>query len=73
MSPNLDYGVSFNWTLGTNNTRCGIGCKYALSEETSIRTKINNAFQVGLGYQQKLHDGKYIFISFEVYSYEIVN
>lgn len=59
VSPKLDYGISFNWTAGSNNTRYGIGCKYALDEDASVRTKINNACQIGLGYQQKLRDGNY--------------
>lgn len=54
----LETGIQVSWTAGSNATQFGIGCKYSLDKEASLRAKVNNSFQVGLGYQQKLRDGK---------------
>ena len=45
------------WTASKSETSFGIGCKYALDKNASLRAKVNNSSQVGLGYQQKLRDG----------------
>lgn len=57
VSSKLDCGISMNWSAGSNNTLFGVGCKYNLDPEASVRAKVNNASQIGLGYQQKLRDG----------------
>jgi hypothetical protein len=54
----LETGVNLGWTSSNNATNFGIGCKYSLDKDANIRAKINNSSQVGLGYQQKLRDGK---------------
>jgi len=54
---NLETGVQLAWTMGSNDTRFGIAAKYQLDNEASIRAKINNSSQIGLGYQQKLRPG----------------
>jgi len=56
-SDKLDCGVQLSWTSGSNNTKFGIGAKFQLDDDASVRAKVNNASQVGLGYQQKLRDG----------------
>ncbi|XP_037960926.1 voltage-dependent anion-selective channel isoform X2 [Teleopsis dalmanni] len=56
-SDKLDCGVQLSWATGGNNTKFGIGGKYQLDKDASVRAKVNNASQVGLGYQQKLRDG----------------
>lgn len=53
----LDTGVQLAWSSGSNATKFGIGCKYNLDKETAVRAKVNNASQIGLGYQQKLREG----------------
>jgi len=53
----LDAGVDLQWWSGTNDTKFGIGCKYALDSDASVRAKVNNASEIGLGYQQKLRQG----------------
>lgn len=53
----LETGIQVSWTAGSNATQFGIGCKYNLDKDVSLRAKVNNSFQVGLGYQQKLRDG----------------
>nr|XP_023017687.1 voltage-dependent anion-selective channel-like [Leptinotarsa decemlineata] len=58
-----DCGLSFTekWntdnTLGSNNTKFGIGAKYDLDQDAALRAKINNSSQIGLGYQQRLREG----------------
>ena len=54
----LETGVNLGWTASKNETSFGIGCKYALDSNSSLRAKVNNSSQIGLGYQQKLRDGK---------------
>lgn len=58
VSPKLDTAIDLNWTAGSNETRFGIGCKYELDKEASVRAKVNNLSQIGLGYQQKLREGR---------------
>lgn len=57
VSPQLETGIQLSWSAGSNNTRFGIGAKYDLDNDASVRAKVNNASQIGLGYQQKLRDG----------------
>lgn len=54
----LETGINLGWTASSNATNFGIGCKYALDRDASVRAKINNSSQLGLGYQQRLRDGK---------------
>lgn len=53
----LVTAISMAWSPRSNNTLFGIGCKYILDRDTSIRAKVNNQSQIGLGYRQKLRDG----------------
>merc|ERR1712071_96458 len=57
VNANLETGVQVAWTAGSNATRFGLGCKYQLDSDASVRAKINNASQLGLGYEQKLKPG----------------
>jgi len=57
VSPQLETGVTLGWTAQSNATNLGIGCKYVLDRDTSLRAKVNNSSQIGLGYQQKLRPG----------------
>lgn len=56
-SDKLETGVQLSWTSGTNNTQFGVAAKYDLDKDACVRAKVNNASQIGLGYQQKLRDG----------------
>lgn len=56
-SENLDTAIQLSWSAGSNDARFGIGCKYDLDKECSVRAKVNNHSQVGLGYSQKVRDG----------------
>jgi len=56
INPSLETGVSISAAVG-GNTNFGIGCKYALGPDASIRAKVDNSSKVGLSYQQKLRDG----------------
>lgn len=55
----LESGVELSWASGTNATKFGLAAKYALDKDAAVRAKVNNASQIGLGYQQKLRDGKF--------------
>jgi len=57
IKPDLEGAVDLAWSAGSNTTRFGIGCKYALEKDAAIRAKVNNSSQIGLGYQQKIRDG----------------
>lgn len=57
-SDRLETGVQLNWTSGSNATKFGIAAKYALDKDAAVRAKVSNNSQIGLGYQQKLRDGK---------------
>ncbi|XP_063243524.1 voltage-dependent anion-selective channel-like [Bacillus rossius redtenbacheri] len=57
VSPRLDTAIQLQWTAGSNDTRFGIGAKYSLDGDASVRAKVNNSSQIGLGYQQKLREG----------------
>lgn len=59
VSPKLETGIQLAWTAGSNNTRFGIGAKFDLDKDAAVRAKVNNSSQIGLGYQQRLRDGKY--------------
>jgi len=53
----LETGINLGWSSSSNATNFGVACKYNLDRDASIRAKINNSSQIGLGYQQKLRDG----------------
>lgn len=57
VNPNLQAGVQLAWTAGTNTTRFGLGCVYELDAETSVRAKVNNSGQIGLGFTHCLRPG----------------
>lgn len=57
INPELETGVNVGWTSASNATNFGVGCKYILDKEASVRAKVNNFSQIGLGYQQKLRPG----------------
>jgi len=57
INKNLETGVNLGWTASNNATTFGIGLKYKLDGDTSVRAKVNNSSQVGLTYQQKLREG----------------
>lgn len=58
VKPNLQGAIDLSWTSGSNSTEFGIGTKYNLDPDASIRAKVNSYLHIGLGYQQKLRDGK---------------
>lgn len=59
-SDRLETGVQLSWASGTNATKFGIAAKYDLDKDACVRAKVNNTSQIGLGYQQKLRDGKLV-------------
>jgi len=63
VSDGLETGVSLGWSSANSNTNFAIGAKYVLDGDSSVRAKINNKSEVGLGYQQKLRDGVTVTLS----------
>lgn len=57
INPKMETAVNLSWAASGEKTDFGLGCKYELDADASVRAKINNASQIGLGYQQKLRDG----------------
>lgn len=43
---------------GGNKTLFAVGAQYQLDPDASVRFKVNNNRQIGLGYQQRLREGK---------------
>lgn len=58
VKPELEGAINLEWNSSNNVTQFGIATKYNLDNDASIRAKVNSNLQVGLGYQQKLRDGK---------------
>lgn len=56
INPQLETGVSVSTDLAEKNS-FGIGCKYTLGSDASIRAKVDCQSKVGLSYQQKLRPG----------------
>lgn len=52
----LEAGAQLNWN-GANSTRFGLGLKYAAHPDSTFRVRVHNNAQIGLSFQQKLHDG----------------
>jgi len=63
VKPDLEAAVDLLWSAGSNDTRFGLGCKYVLDEDTSVRAKVNNSSQIGLSYEQRLRKGVAITLS----------
>merc|ERR1712211_89873 len=52
------YQTCFDLTKSAiTKSNFGIGSKYVLEGGASVRAKVNNNSEIGLGYQQKLRDG----------------
>jgi len=63
VNTNIETGVNLGWTASSNTTSFGVAIKYTLDQTGSVRAKINNSSQIGLGYQQKIRDGVTITLS----------
>merc|ERR1712059_57613 len=63
VSPSLETGINLGWSSASSATSFGIGAKYVLEDGASVRAKINNKSEIGLGYQQKLRDGVTVTLS----------
>lgn len=63
VSNSVDVGAQLSWMSESGETKVGLGAKWQMDKDASVRAKLNNAFQLGLGYQQKLCDGITLFLS----------
>ena len=57
INKDLEGAVDLGWSANSNTTRCVIGGKYNMDRDVSVRAKVSNDCQVGLGYQLKVRDG----------------
>lgn len=57
VKPDLEGAINLAWNSSNNVTQFGLGTKYNLDNDASVRAKVNSQLQIGLGYQQKLRDG----------------
>ena len=58
-SKDMETSVSLGWRADSNKVSFGVGCKYILDGNSSVRGKIDNDAHLGLSLQHKLRDGKY--------------
>jgi len=63
INPKMETAINLSWASSGEKTEFGLGCKYELDADASLRAKINNASQIGLGYQQKLREGVVLTLS----------
>ncbi|KAF7402879.1 voltage-dependent anion-selective channel [Vespula maculifrons] len=57
VKPDLEGAINLAWNSSNNVTQFGLGTKYNLDNDASVRAKVNSQLQIGLGYQQKLREG----------------
>ncbi|XP_064630417.1 voltage-dependent anion-selective channel protein 2-like isoform X2 [Lineus longissimus] len=63
VNSNVETGINLSWTAGTNTTRFGIAAKYTVDKDCTLRGKVSNTGQIGLGYTQTLRDGVQLTLS----------
>lgn len=59
----MAVGVQLAWNNNSNATKLGLGATYNVDQDATVRAKVNNDSQIGLGYQQKLRDGVVLALS----------
>jgi len=59
----LEGAVDMGWSSTSNTSKFGLGLKYTLDKNSTLRAKVNNQAAVGLGFQHKLRDGVSITLS----------
>jgi len=62
-SQDMETGVSLGWRADSNKVSFGVGCKYILDGNSSVRGKIDNDAHLGLSLQHKLRDGMTLTLS----------
>lgn len=63
MNSDLAVGVQLAWNNSSNATKLGLGATFNLDKDATVRAKVNNDSQIGLGYQQKLREGVVLSLS----------
>lgn len=59
----IDVGAQVSYVSESGETKLGLGAKWQMDKNAALRAKVNNAFQFGVGYQQKLSEGITLFLS----------
>ncbi|XP_037068824.1 voltage-dependent anion-selective channel protein 2-like [Pollicipes pollicipes] len=57
VSPEMEAAVEVGWAAGSNATKFSLGAKYCMDKDSSMRAKVNNSSEIGLGYQHRIRDG----------------
>ena len=57
LNPKLETSVTGAWNHGSNSSKFNLGCHYKLDCCTSVRAKVNNNSQIGLGFTHRLREG----------------
>lgn len=57
LNPQLESGVQLAWNTNSNSSKFNVGCVYKLDSFSSVRAKVNNSSQIGLGFTHKLRQG----------------
>ena len=57
LNPKLETGITLGWNSGSNVSKFNLGCIYKLDCCSSVRAKVNNNSQIGLGFTHRLRDG----------------
>ncbi|XP_054717192.1 voltage-dependent anion-selective channel protein 2-like [Uloborus diversus] len=63
VNDNLETGVQLAWFAGNNATSFGLGCVYTIDKDTSLRAKVNNSSQIGMGITHRLREGIQLHLS----------
>jgi voltage-dependent anion channel protein 2 len=53
----LESGVHMAWAASSNVTTFGLGCVYKLDDNSTLRAKVSNTSQIGLGFTHRLRTG----------------
>lgn len=57
INPKLETAITLGWNSGSNVSKFNFGCAYKLDCCSSVRAKVNNNSQIGLGFTHRLRDG----------------
>jgi len=57
LNAQLQLGATLGYRASANTTTVGLGAKYEVDRETSLRAKLNNSRQLGLSYSQLIRPG----------------
>jgi voltage-dependent anion channel protein 2 len=57
VSPTMEAGMSVGFNTATNQTALGLGGRFVLDPQTTVRAKIDSHARLGASYEQRLRPG----------------